>query len=190
MNILTIDPGLNGFLCVGEVQNLEFVPIESFSIPTIKVKVNKKNKNKVDEIQLAITIHTLIEKYNIQEVIIEKQQVISSRNIPGVDSVTSTSREQGIVSSASTMEHFGWLKGFCDGKNIKRTSVAAKTWQSVYPNEIKKNKEFNPKDKSKTYCQYLFPTLDLRKNKRCRNISDGKTDSILIGVWRAKQVNQ
>jgi hypothetical protein len=180
--ILSIDPGAKGFLSVLHIGN-EITPIECVPIPTCKVKVNKKIKTKIDEDSLSKIIHILIDKYKITEIVIEKQQVISGNKNDKGEVIN-----QGIVSSASTMEQFGWLKGFCAGIKIPNTIVAAKTWQTLYPDYIKQTKELTTKDKSKLYCSILFPDLDLRKTTRCKDVSDGKTDSLLIGVWKARQL--
>jgi hypothetical protein len=34
----------------------------------------------------------------------------------------------------------------------------------------------------------LFSDLDLRRTVKCKELSDGKTDSLLIGVWKARQL--
>ena len=59
--ILSIDPGAKGFLCVLHVAR-ELV-MECIPIPTWKVKVNKKDRTKVDEENLSKQIHLLIDKY-------------------------------------------------------------------------------------------------------------------------------
>ena len=170
--ILSIDPGAKGFLSVLYIGN-EITPKECIPIPTCKVKVNKKNRTKIDEDSLSKIIHILIDKYKITEIVIEEQRVQAG---------------QGLTSTGSTMHHFGWLKGFCYGKQIQKTIVPPKEWQTIYPDYISKDKNFEPKDKSKLYCSILFPDLDLRKTTRCKDASDGKTDSLLIGVWKARQL--
>lgn len=199
--ILSIDPGAKGFLSVLHMDK-ELV-IECIPIPTWKVKVNKKDRTKIDEESLSKQIHLLVDKYKVTEIIIEEQRVQAG---------------QGLTSTGSTMQHFGWLKGFCNGRQIQKTVVSPKEWQGVYPTFINLDnkllnviKEFNkakerlkdpllerlgdypvsllePKEKSKLYCTALYPDVDLRKTTRCTGISDGKTDSILIGVWRIRQL--
>jgi hypothetical protein len=200
--ILAIDPGAKGFLSVFHIGYLIHV-VECIPIPVHTIKVNKRNRTVVDEDSLSLLIHYLIKQYSIKEIVIEKQRVQAN---------------EGVVSTGSTMQHFGWLKGFCEGKQIKKTIVAPKEWQSIYPSLIPIDnklleliKTFNkskdrvkepllerlgdypvsllfPKEKSKLYCSYLFPDLDLKRTPRCETISDGKTDSLLIGYWRASQL--
>lgn len=200
--ILSIDPGAKGFLSVLHIGN-KITPIECIPIPTCKVKVNKKVRTKIDEDSLSKIIHILIDKYKITEIVIEEQRVQAG---------------QGLTSTGSTMQHFGWLKGFCYGKQIQKTIVPPKEWQSIYPtfipidvNSLQLIKDFNktkdrlknpllerlgdfptsllePKEKSKLYCASLFPDLDLRRTVRCKDASDGKTDSLLIGVWKAREL--
>ena len=172
--ILSIDPGAKGFLSVLHIGN-EITPIECVPIPTWKVKVNKKDRVKVNEEKLSKLIHLLIDKYNITEIVIEEQRVQAG---------------QGLTSTGSTMQHFGWLKGYCYGKQVNKTIVSPKEWQTIYPDYIGKDKDFEPKDKSKLYCSILFPDLDLRRTTRCKDFSDGKTDSLLIGVWKAIQLKE
>jgi hypothetical protein len=200
--ILSIDPGAKGFLSVLEI-NSQITPIECIPIPVCKVKINKKNRTKIDEDSLSKIIHKLIDKYNVTEIVIEEQRVQAG---------------QGLTSTGSTMHHFGWLKGFCYGKQVNKTIVPPKEWQDIYPTLIPIDakllqviKDFNktkdrlknpllerlgdfptsllePKEKSKLYCSALFPDLDLRRTTRCTDISDGKTDSLLIGVWKSRQL--
>lgn len=203
MYILAIDPGAKGFISILKFKNNEIVPIDCIDIPTKKIKVNKRNRVTIDEEILAEKLHTLVSIYSIKEIVIEKQRVQAN---------------EGVVSTGSTMQHFGWLKGFCEGKQIKKTIVAPKEWQTIYPTLIFVDnrlleliKRFNKskdrvkepllerigdyptsllfsKEKSKLYCSYLFSDLDLRRTVKCKELSDGKTDSLLIGVWRARQL--
>jgi hypothetical protein len=202
MYILAIDPGAKGFISILEFKN-EIVPIDCIDIPTKKIKVNRRNRVTIDEEILAEKLHTLVNIYSIEEIVIEKQRVQAN---------------EGVVSTGSTMQHFGWLKGFCEGKQIKKTIVAPKEWQTIYPTLISVDnrlleliKRFNKskdrvkepllektgdyptsllfsKEKSKLYCSYLFSDLDLRRTVKCKELSDGKTDSLLIGVWKARQL--
>jgi hypothetical protein len=170
--IISIDPGKNGFITVMQVNPV--LPIECLPMPLITVQVNKKNRIKVNKVELQSLLHNLINKYSITEIVIEEQRVQS---------------KQGLTSTGSTMHHFGWLEGFCSGTKVKCLIVPPKEWQLIYPLYIASNETFEAKDKSKLYCSILFPDLDLRKSPRSKVISDGKTDSILIGMYRVNQLN-
>lgn len=169
--IIAIDPGAKGFITVMEL--VKQYPVECIPITVHTIKVNKKNRTVVDEDTLSKQLHLLVDKYKPIEIVIEKQRVQAN---------------EGVVSTGSTMQHFGWLKGFSEGKQLKKTIVSPKEWQSIYPDYIKDKKELDTKQKSKLYCSILYPDLDLKRTPRCKDASDGKTDSILIGVWRSQQL--
>ena len=102
-------------------------------------------------------------------------------------------------SSAKSTFAFGFNKGYLVGllaaNQIPYTLVAPKEWQKeIWINadmvvshkevEIKgkkvMKKEVNTKQTSINACKRLFPTLDLRKSERAKNIDDNKVDSILL----------
>lgn len=102
-------------------------------------------------------------------------------------------------SSAKATFAFGFNKGYLVGllaaNNIPFTLVAPKEWQkemwgnsdmvvnykkmTVKGKEVTK-KEVNTKQTSINCCKRLFPTMDLRKSERSKNIDDNKVDSILM----------
>ena len=165
--IVSIDPGQKGFITVLAVGKV-IAPLEFYPMPIAKTKVNKKDKVKIDETKLNELLDNILSRYGRVKVVIEKQHVVST---------------QGIVSSAKNLEHYGYLKGLCIGKGIELEVIGSKTWQGIYPDYIAKDSSLDTKEKSIKYCKELYPSIDLRKSSRCRTLSDGKTDSILIGTW-------
>lgn len=102
-------------------------------------------------------------------------------------------------SSAKATFQFGFNKGYLIGllaaNQIPYTLVAPKQWQkemwgyadivATYKHVTIKDKdtvrkEVNTKQTSINCCKRLFPTLDLRKSERSKNIDDNKVDSILL----------
>lgn len=109
--------------------------------------------------------------------------------------------------SAKATFNFGFNNGYLIGLlcayKIPYTLIPPKKWQKeMWDNsdlvvtyktlkregkEVNK-KEINTKQTSINTCKRLFPTIDLRKNNRCKNIDDNKVDSILICEY-ARRMN-
>lgn len=106
-------------------------------------------------------------------------------------------------SSAESTFNFGWIKGFLIGllvaHKIPYTLVQPKEWQGeIWTNsdmvvsyktvELKsgktqKRKEVHTKETSINAAQRLFPSVDFRKNERCKKISDDKVDALLMAEY-------
>ena len=110
-------------------------------------------------------------------------------------------------SSAKSTFQFGFNKGYLVGllaaNNIPYTLVNPKVWQKelwshsdmvitykkvTIKGEEKTRKEVNTKQTSINCCKRLFPTLDLRKSTKAKNIDDNKVDSILMSEY-ARRMN-
>lgn len=65
--------------------------------------------------------------------------------------------------------------------------VAPKTWQKVMHQDVTAD---DTKAKSELVCKRLWPTVDWRKNERCRTFHDGKGDSACIAEWGRRQLAQ
>ena len=110
-------------------------------------------------------------------------------------------------SSAKATFSFGFNNGYLIGllcaNKIPYSLVPPKKWQKeMWDNKdlvityktVKRGgkdvskKEVNTKQTSINACKRLFPTIDLRKNSRCKNIDDNKVDSILICEY-ARRMN-
>jgi len=88
-------------------------------------------------------------------------------------------------------EIFGFLKGLFTALDIPYTLVQPKTWQNeIWINSDKVYKEGKRVDNKKTSINAatrLFPTIDFRKNDRCRTIDDNKVDATLIGEYARRK---
>lgn len=65
--------------------------------------------------------------------------------------------------------------------------VAPRTWQKDMHKDVTAS---NTKAKSELVCKRLWPTVDWRKNGRCRVFHDGKGDSACIAEWGRRQLVQ
>lgn len=109
-------------------------------------------------------------------------------------------------SSAKATFQFGFNKGYLIGllsaNRVPYTLVAPKEWQKeiwTHPDFVvsykdvvikgKKvsKKEVNTKQTSINACKRLFPTLDLRKSDRAKNIDDNKVDATLMSEYARRK---
>lgn len=92
----------------------------------------------------------------------------------------------------------GILKALVIANNIPYHLVQPKKWQSAMwinsdivatikevqtKKGIVKRKEINTKKTSINAAKRLFPSIDFRRNVRCKNIDDNKVDSLLIAEY-------
>ena len=88
-------------------------------------------------------------------------------------------------------EIYGTLKGLLIANKIPYSLVPPSKWQKKiwinsdveYIHKIvcgKPKKTINTKKTSINAAKRLFPSIDLRRNERCKNIDDNKVDSLLI----------
>lgn len=110
-------------------------------------------------------------------------------------------------SSAKATFQFGFNKGYLVGllaaNEIPYTLVNPKSWQRemwsnsdmvvTYKKVIVKGveqtrKEINTKQTSANCCKRLFPTMDLRKSSRAKNLDDNKIDATLMSEY-ARRMN-
>ena len=96
----------------------------------------------------------------------------------------------------------GLLKGLLIANKIPYHLVAPKKWQSeIWDNKdmivsyktvtIKgkqvTKKEVNTKQTSFNAAKRIFPSVDLRKTERCKNLDDNKCDSLLISEYARRK---
>lgn len=102
----------------------------------------------------------------------------------------------------------GLLKGLLIANEISYTLVPPKTWQQeiwthqdeVYTTKqrtfkdketgdevVKQYKAIDPKPTSINAAIRLFPTVDFRKNQRCKKVDDNKVDSILMAEYARRK---
>lgn len=65
--------------------------------------------------------------------------------------------------------------------------VSAVTWQKAMHTGVTAG---DTKAKTELVCKRLWPTVDWRKNERCRTFHDGKGDSACIAEWGRRQLAQ
>lgn len=171
--IISIDPGLKGAIAVLEIATQSVKALHC--MPCKKVTKDKGKKTVTDDDTLTSLLHSLLASYPVGNVVLEGQRIQAG---------------QGLGSSGVTMFRFGWLAGFAASCKVPVTIVAANTWQTIYPKEIKKDPSLDPKAKSALYCRWLYPTLSLTATARSRVISDGKTDAVLLGVWYCRSLSK
>ena len=96
----------------------------------------------------------------------------------------------------------GLLKGLLIANKIPYHLVAPKKWQSeIWDNKdmivsyktvtIKgkqvTKKEVNTKQTSFNAAKRIFPSVDLRKTERCKNLDDNKCDSLLLSEYARRK---
>lgn len=111
------------------------------------------------------------------------------------------------AASAKSTFNFGEIKGILKGllvaNEIPYTLVQPKTWQNeIWNNQdmivsfktINKNdgseqkrKVVDTKSTSINAARRLFPSIDLRKNERCKKIDDNKVDSLLMAEYARRK---
>ena len=88
-------------------------------------------------------------------------------------------------SSAKSNFNFGWIVGVIEGTisslGMPYTKVAPKTWQKVMHQGIP-NKD-DKKTMSFMACHRLFPTVDLKRTKRCTSEDDNFADALLLAEY-------
>ena len=109
-------------------------------------------------------------------------------------------------SSAKSTFAFGFNKGYLIGllaaNQIPYTLVQPKDWQkelwinadmvvtykevTIKGKKVSK-KDVNTKQTSINCAKRLFPTLDFRKNEKCKKIDDNKVDSVLMAEFARRK---
>ena len=109
-------------------------------------------------------------------------------------------------SSAKSTFAFGFNKGYLIGllaaNQIPYTLIQPKDWQkelwinadmvvtykevTIKGKKVSK-KEVNTKQTSINCAKRLFPTLDFRKNEKCKKIDDNKVDSVLMAEFARRK---
>ena len=97
-------------------------------------------------------------------------------------------------SSAKSTFEFGFNKGYLIGllcaNKIPYTLIAPKEWQKCIWTDSDKvykhtgdKKVVDTKNTSINACKRLFPTIDRKRNSKCKNDDDNKVDSILMSEY-------
>lgn len=89
--------------------------------------------------------------------------------------------KQGVASTFSFGESYGWLKGILDANSV--------SYQEIPPERWKKEFGLNTdKKKSIEVCRQLFPEADLRPNERSRVGSDGMAEALLMAEYARRKL--
>lgn len=161
-----IDPGTKGFIAVNNGQDVEFLSI-----------------NDNDFYAISDFLTNIKEKYNNVVCIMEEVHAIFGASAK---------------STFSFGEINGVLKGLLMANKIPYHLVQPKNWQkemwdnkdmdASYTIQMRNGKEIskkvvNTKQTSINAAKRLFPTIDLRKTTKCKNIDDNKCDSLLLSEY-------
>ena len=84
--------------------------------------------------------------------------------------------KQGVVSTFTFGENYGWIRGILDRAGIKIVDVSPQKWKSYF--HLSGNKE-----ESIELCKKLYPKANLFRTERCKKEHDGIAEAILIGRW-------
>lgn len=89
--------------------------------------------------------------------------------------------QQGVASTFSFGESYGWLKGLLDSFGV--------SYQEIPPERWKKEFGLNTdKQKSIDVCRQLFPDVSLRASGRCRVDSDGLAEAVLLAEYARRKL--
>lgn len=83
---------------------------------------------------------------------------------------------QGVASTFSFGENFGWLQGVLDAYGIKYELVRPQKWKKEYSVTADKNGSIE-------VAHRLFPTVDLRRTEKCRTDDDGLAEALLMAEY-------
>ena len=162
MNIIGIDPGINGGITILDEDG---GIINQYVMPIIK---SSKGKNEIDASGI---VRIFMESGQSNSHIgLEKQQAMP---------------KQGVSSTFKTGRGFGLIEGIAVGMMIPYTLITPRTWQKEMFNGLGKA---DTKQLSKQVAQRLFPKIDFRATERCTKIHDGLTDSILIAEYLRRTI--
>lgn len=93
--------------------------------------------------------------------------------------------KQGLSSTFKTGRGFGLWEGICIGLGIKYDIVHPATWTKVVLRDVPAG---DPKARSMTKCQRLYPTLPLTKPRGKVLSLDGRSDASLIATYGMLQM--
>lgn len=89
--------------------------------------------------------------------------------------------KQGVASTFSFGESYGWLKGVLDANHV--------SYQEIPPERWKKEFGLNTdKKKSIEVARQLFPDADLRPTERSRVDSDGMAEALLMAEYARRKL--
>ena len=163
MQVIGIDPGLNGFVAC--VENADTV-LWTAATPTISTG----KKRQYDICKMVGLIEDDLVYSFPDMVIIEKQQAMP---------------KQGVSSTFRTGVGFGLWEGIIAALGLPYRVVHPRTWQRIAHRDILGN---DPKGRSIIAARRLFPNVDLRRTEKCIKPDHNKADAILL-AWYGFQSN-
>jgi crossover junction endodeoxyribonuclease RuvC len=169
MNVLGIDPGLSGGLCILNTNGI---------VDLIKMPITTRPHRKGNYIDLN-GIYDFICKYNINTTLIEG--IFIERQF--------LLRSQGMSSGSKTMYQSGLLYGLCFNKCTYLDEINAKDWQTYIFNLVDDTKvnsynySSHTKLQSIAYVEQNFGAKCLFSSKRQTKPSDGLADAICVAAY-------
>lgn len=161
-----IDPGKDGAIVV--IAGPSFAPtIHCYVTPTLGTGRREYDLQQMREILRA---HTF------DHVVLERQQTIHSNRI---------GYTQGSVASFSIGLSYGLWMGLLAGLSIPFETVPPKTWQKVMHAGVGGG---DTKARSALVAQRLHPTVDWRRNARCKGPHEGLVDAFCIAEWGRRKL--
>ena len=158
-NILGIDPGLNGgFILLSPEGEL----IRKDEVP----KFDSKNIDLMAMRELFFTYSN-----TTKHVYMEK---ITAMPFNG---------RQGLFKFGKVC---GQLEAFITAFQMPVTYVSPNKWMKKMHDGI--SKEIDSKKRSAIACKQLFPTLDMRRNEKCKKPHDGYLDGLLLAEYGRREV--
>jgi crossover junction endodeoxyribonuclease RuvC len=162
MDIVAIDPGLDGGICI-----LRGRVVQTFVAPTLGT-----GKRSYDVAEMRRILHDHISVLTGAQAFLERAQAM-----PG----------QGVSSMFSVGFGFGLWQGLLAGLRIPVEIVSPQSWQREMFKGLPKG---DTKASSALIAQRLRPDVDWRKSPRCRKSHDGITDAFCIGEYGRRLLAQ
>lgn len=172
ITVLGIDPGLDGFLvAIGQTGPC------AWPMPVLG---SSGSRRVLDGAELARLIGQLDATSGIDYALIEKAQVIP---------------RQSAQSAAKTGQNYGRILGLLDAFGVPYEEVTPQAWKreiglprrgAAVSGKVKGQRKRDAIE----LAQRLFPSVDLRKNEKCRIKHDGKAEALLIAEVARRRFNE
>lgn len=166
MLIVGIDPGLEGCIAKMDLSVIDYnvTCIDFFIIPKIERDFDVSELREVFS-KLRTVNHVFLEKVSA---------------MPG----------QGVSSMFKFGRGVGMIEAFISTLYAPLTMVTPKRWQKELHAGLYQNSISDPKLRSIAAAKKLFPSIDFRKNNKCRIEHRGKVDSLLIAEYGRRALKQ
>lgn len=167
-----IDNGLKGCL---SLINENFELLDWRDTPIINLGEKGKTKNDFATAEMGHALRGLLE------------QAKDATQIMIWLEVAQAMPKQGLSSTFKTGRGFGLWEGICIGLGIKYDIIHPKTWTKVMLHDVPRGE---PKARSMTKCQRLFPKLPLTTPRGTKLTMDGRSDATLLAYYGMLQMTQ